>query len=487
MTDALTLLLRLTLCGGAVSLLCLTARPALKKISARWRRLAAAIALLFFLLPFPPARLPHSPGTPPLPPDRGTAALPEYAADGKIPEALHGRSLPQGAATVILALWLGGGAILLLYRAVKWNHFSDAVLAGSHKPDEALQSVYENLCRDMGIRHSPELLCCGGVGAPMLSGVFRPRLLLPGIPLGRERLRLVLRHELTHYRSGDTVVKLAAMAISLLHWWNPLAYLPGYLFQADCESACDERLALSMDARQRRVYGLTILELMSCAKTPLDAPFSRKRELKGRLEAILRAAPPTRAARLLGALAALALILSGIAASSLLAYAIPAPVKNGSAVRYLPYYDVQPQPSSDSGPSFPPLPKDAETRLVTELLSSVSLSENVVRFTIPAEKPPLGKDWYIHISGRTPDGFSLHWLERESDGFLWEPGKTYTFPLNPAAFLGESEAVDIGAVYDLCQMFVKIVRRNPETGEMTEYAGGQTWPAAAWAREQEKL
>lgn len=506
------LLIRLTLAGSLVTLLLLVTRPVTRKyLSARWRRLACAGALLFFIFAI---RLP--------------APLPEVSSVGStaweishnvqpvshipVPREAISRETRRAdyldyLRAIGIFVWLGGAVLLTAYHLGNWKRFSGAVLAMSHCPDEAAQTLYQDTCEAMGIRRPPALLCCDGVGAPMLAGVFRPRLLLPDVS-EKESLELVLRHELTHYKSCDTLLKWAALAVSLTHWFNPLIYVLGGLLETDCELACDERLALAMDPEQRKCYGKTILALMSNGRTPLSTPFSRKQQLKGRLEAILRV---KKHSRLLSGTAAAILLVCGMAASSTLAYALPAPIVGGVVSETRPVSKISggvsetapapvidggmsetlpiPEPESGSAVDFipdlesytdPKLPAGPTRELIRNLINSVNLVNGEVQFTIPADEPPQRQNWVIHIAGRSPEGISLHWLEAESDGKLWESGKTYSFPLDPAAFLGQDE-IDIEAAKALCEMTVGLA----DAGGSEIGAQVTVYPALDWARGQE--
>lgn len=612
------LLLRLTLGGGFFVLLLLAARlMTKKKFSARWRRLTAAISLFFFFaplsLPFPqPVTAAFTPAQPV--PAMVRPAVPTPAA--AVPFTPTAGISPRIA---LLIVWACGAAVFAAYHAVGWVRFSRAVKAAALPVDGNTECFYQALAQEMHVRRPPRLIRCAGVGAPMAAGIFRPLLLLPRECGTREQLALILRHELTHYKCGDLPLKLAALLAANLHWFNPLAYVPGYLLETDCELACDERLALSMDPAQRKQYGAAILEYISLSRTPLSTPFSRKRLLKGRLETILHAKALSRFARMVCAGVTGGLLIGGIICASLMAYALEptsrpklptvtarqtapsewsapslssahpgegypaiaeeasnakntatfplstpipgAPIRDG----FMSYYahtgtdyaapegtpvlaaadgiavqvkygvtgygnhiildhgdgvqtlyahctdlfvklgesvergqsiatagttgntsysqchfelrksgtPVDAVPAMEE-PSWPMLSGDSTRKLIQALVNSVTLANGHVRFTIPPEAPPQGKNWIIHIAGRSPEGLSLHWLETESDGNLWEPGKTYSFPLDPAAFLGPGE-MEPETAKALCEITVGL------TGMDDSDAGMQAaYPVMDW-------
>lgn len=620
----LHLLLRLTLGGGFFVLLLLGVRVITKNIfPARWRRLAAAISLFFFFAPF----------SVPLPqpsPAEFTPVQHTHAIANAVPRRPNPMpyTLTDGETSQVIPLivWICGAAVFTMYHAVGWARFSQAVKAAALPADGNTERLYQALAQEMRVQRPPRLIRCAGVGAPMVAGIFQPLLLLPrecGTP---EQLALILRHELTHYKSGDLPLKLAALLAASLHWFNPLAHVPGYLLEADCELACDERLVLSMDPAQRKQYGAAILEYISLAQTPLSAPFSRKRLLKGRLETILHAKALSRFARMVCAGVTGALLIAGVITVSLMAHALEpasksvlptqpvrqtapnewsalsltsahssegnppiaeeasgtkdmgtfplsppipgAPIQDG----FMSYYAhngtdyaapegtpvlaaadgtvVQVKYSADgygnyiildhgdgaqtlyahctdllvrmgqsvgrgqaiatagttgntaysqchfelrqSGIPVDPIPAmeerhdfvsasgDSQRELVQTLINSVSVANGHVQFTIPPEAPPQGEYWVIHIAGRSPEGHPLHWLEAESDGKLWVSGKTYSFPLDPAAFLGQGK-IDPEAAKALCEITVGLVGANASSAETYT-----AYPVADWVKLQKQ-
>ncbi|PWW14202.1 MULTISPECIES: TonB family protein [Pseudidiomarina] len=78
--------------------------------------------------------------------------------------------------------------------------------------------------------------------SPGVFGWWRPTLLLPtdfNKRYSTFEQRLILRHELTHWRRHDTQANLIAWLLLSVQWFNPLAWLGYQRFRADQELACD--------------------------------------------------------------------------------------------------------------------------------------------------------------------------------------------------------------------------------------------------------
>lgn len=106
----------------------------------------------------------------------------------------------------------------------------------------------------------PGVYQVGGLSAPFLFGLFRPRVYLPA-GLSAEERRYVLLHERAHLRRGDHLVRLAAFAALLLHWFNPLVWLAFILSGRDMEMACDEQVVARLGEGARQPYSALLLEL----------------------------------------------------------------------------------------------------------------------------------------------------------------------------------------------------------------------------------
>lgn len=248
--------------GGAALLLTLL-KPLLdKRYSAGWRHGAwLAMAVLLILAPIQwDAVLPRSPIEPPLVIEvptvsvsRGVSPQP-FGADLQ-PAAPAALSLEQ----VLTGVWLTGAALVLLYHLAGTWRFIRRANRWSCPAGEEIPQVYEGVCREMGLKKAPPLCRSAAVDSPMVTGLFRPRLLLPDEDMGARELAFILRHELTHYRRHDLWYKLILLLANALHWFNPLIWLLRRESEKDLELTCDDAVVAGADAETRRAYSETLL------------------------------------------------------------------------------------------------------------------------------------------------------------------------------------------------------------------------------------
>lgn len=106
------------------------------------------------------------------------------------------------------------------------------------------------------------------ISAPLTYGVLRPVILLPKLILdGKDSesksrlLDFALMHELTHIRRFDPAIKLLAIAVCCVHWFNPAVWLMAWLLNRDIELSCDERVVSAFGTDSRADYANALISL----------------------------------------------------------------------------------------------------------------------------------------------------------------------------------------------------------------------------------
>ncbi|MBR5411262.1 MAG: hypothetical protein IK104_11380 [Clostridia bacterium] len=300
MAEFLTRLFTLALQGGALALVVIVLRLALKKAPgwvrpALWALVAARLILpITFETAFSPmpsadgvktavASIVSSPETPDpaneaelnapagnkapsaVSPINGTGnkdtaqpapSAPAYeaaanAAPGKTPaqaDAVPAAEQPGSEVTatraslpaVLTSVWVLGAAGVLTWGAVSFLRLKKRVRVSAPEPDGAY--------------------VCDAVRSPFLLGVLRPRIYLP-TGLSDEARAHVLAHERAHIARCDPAAKLFAFLLLAVYWFQPLFWLSYALFCRDIEAACDERVVRSFSREARAGYAETLLSL----------------------------------------------------------------------------------------------------------------------------------------------------------------------------------------------------------------------------------
>lgn len=195
-----------------------------------------------------------------LPPNRGEIGLFDASSPEELAQAYRTAGITIKAETILTALWLAGIVCFLLYHLVGTLWFSRSALRWSRAAGAETEAAYDAVCREMGLtRRRPQLRVSPAAGSPMVIGLLRPRLLLPGEDYGERELGFILRHELTHYRRQDLWYQLLLLLANALHWFNPLVYLLRREAGADMELTCNDAVVEGADTEARRAYSETLL------------------------------------------------------------------------------------------------------------------------------------------------------------------------------------------------------------------------------------
>lgn len=161
---------------------------------------------------------------------------------------------------LLLVIWISGTVILFGIHLSVYCHFWKRIRKTAHEvQDKELLMLYTQEKERLGIQRKIPILQSCEVDSPMMAGILHPRLLLPDTEVAASDIRLILRHELTHYRHGDLYCKLLFMLAKCVHWFNPIIHMLAWQGAQDLEIACDQAVIQGLDTEVRRQYGQCIL------------------------------------------------------------------------------------------------------------------------------------------------------------------------------------------------------------------------------------
>ncbi len=161
---------------------------------------------------------------------------------------------------LLIALWLTGGIIFLLYHLLTY-HFQRKELLRWHRPLTSIRvkDSIEKICGNRHIKNRFNVILSEKASSPMMIGFFTQYLVLPTENYTEGELNFILKHELTHLRRHDLWYKLILLIANTIHWFNPIIYIMKNEASADMEFSCDDEVIKGASMNERKAYAETVL------------------------------------------------------------------------------------------------------------------------------------------------------------------------------------------------------------------------------------
>ena len=151
---------------------------------------------------------------------------------------------------IFARIWLAGIIIFAIYEIIKYWR-------GAHSIRNFIFEKVEDPDREQVYYLIPDEIC-----GPCTIGFFRQKILFPeSFPLYPD-FDMVYKHEHTHLKNHDNLVKLLCLFVLCLHWMNPVAYLLLSLYIDTAEIVSDS-IAVDGCTEQKRKDYATLLVLQA--------------------------------------------------------------------------------------------------------------------------------------------------------------------------------------------------------------------------------
>lgn len=119
-----------------------------------------------------------------------------------------------------------------------------------------------------------------GICGPCTIGFFRQKIVFPeSFSMLHPEYGMVYKHEHSHLKNHDNLVKVLCLLVLCLHWMNPVAYLLLFLYIDTAEIISDSTAVEGCLKEQRKAYASL---LVSEASTPDKNPVMWKNNLFGK-------------------------------------------------------------------------------------------------------------------------------------------------------------------------------------------------------------
>lgn len=335
MSDLFSNLLAMSIAGSVVVALMMLLRPVTAKFfSAKWQYGIGKMAIAFFFLPVSfiggkvSSVLPQT-ITPGHPSETLPMAIPEAlrpngfadAVDILMEKHLPGtmeQHPPLEVMESVLLIWIVGTIVFAGWHFYCCRRFTKQLREDSISiPEDVADDLLSSCKADLGIHSDVKLMLNHKITSPMIVGLRRPMILLPTSSISEIDSKLVLTHELMHLKRRNLWVKVIALIVGTLHWFNPFVHVLRKDISTWSELACDEALALEMSHEEKKQYGEAILNTLdnhSGMNTSFYSPLCEsKKHIQRRLIRILNVKKPKKHTAILAVAAILAIGGTGLA------------------------------------------------------------------------------------------------------------------------------------------------------------------------------
>jgi bla regulator protein blaR1 len=171
---------------------------------------------------------------------------------------------------LLLAIWCGGCAVILLTWWVRWRRIAVTIREASPTHGREIETL-RRLERVCGATRPVAMVSSNTSLEPGVFGLVNPVLLWPRSVaecLDDQQVEAILSHELAHIRRHDNLTGAAHMVVEGLFWFHPLVWWLGTRLVDERERACDEEVIRW--GSEPQVYAESILKICRLyAEVPL--------------------------------------------------------------------------------------------------------------------------------------------------------------------------------------------------------------------------
>lgn len=169
-------------------------------------------------------------------------------------------------------IWITGLVLLLIYSIYTTIKLSKKLKLATHLN----KNIYQ----------------IDNIKTPFVFGLMSPKIYLPN-NLSETEKSYIIKHEETHIKRFDHIIKFLAFLITSIHWFNLLVWIAFYLMGEDMELSCDEAVIKEMGYGIKKDYSNSLLSLSIGKRIVGGSPIAfGENNTKGRIKNILNYKKP---------------------------------------------------------------------------------------------------------------------------------------------------------------------------------------------------
>lgn len=203
--------------------------------------------------------------------DGQRAASGTSTASDVVTVSFQGRNDDRGMSVFslcVFGIWAAGALGLLIRKITVYQSYMQFLRKGNAEvSDLGTLNLLAAAEEQLGMKRTIELYRNSLIASPIMTGFFRPKIVIPDKKMTDGELACIFAHELVHFKYFDMFYKWLVQITICIHWFNPFAWLLGKEVNKRCELSCDEKVIGALDEQERKNYGDTLLSFLKRGET----------------------------------------------------------------------------------------------------------------------------------------------------------------------------------------------------------------------------
>lgn len=134
---------------------------------------------------------------------------------------------------------------------------------------------------------------CESIQTPFVLGIIKPKIYMSS-GLSSNEKAFILKHEQTHIKRLDYLVKPFAFLVLCLHWFNPFVWMSFIMMSRDMEMSCDESVIKELGNGIKREYSTSLLAMALNTRLISGSPLAfSESDVKRRIKNVLNYKKPS--------------------------------------------------------------------------------------------------------------------------------------------------------------------------------------------------
>ncbi len=164
---------------------------------------------------------------------------------------------------IFIYIWLIVMAIIFLYYIIT-SIVMRKRIGKEEVKDKKILDILENCKKQMEVEKDIKLIKQDYKEIPCIYGLFNTKILVTDDILEKDEksLNYILMHELAHFKRHDLVLNKLLIAITTIHWFNPIIWFCFKQVRQDMELKADEMVLSKIKKDEEKEYAKTLVRLL---------------------------------------------------------------------------------------------------------------------------------------------------------------------------------------------------------------------------------